>query len=255
MRVLLLSDASRTVLELLPYFRAECPNNEFIYSLGASGKLGRFPKNIFNIVKLVLMVLQFWTYDVVVVSNLGFLAYVVTLVPTPFILLEHGNVAVRKKSFFDEIVFRNAYAIFYTTKNLGDYLPEGSIWLRPTIPIQFQDYGMDRFIDVGARDFYNCKGYGEDFAKLYGSNVYRVVDIPYEAMPYLFNTMYVFCDKVNMKTLSRSGLEALSCGCVVIDFEGNVHTEIPEEYRANREMFYMVLAFLELDMLMERWSI
>ena len=233
MRILLLNDCSRTMLELQKFMEKET-SHTFINPLAPSGKLGRFPKNVLNIIRLLLHQFNVLSYDVCVVNNLGVFAVSALFACKPFILVDHGNSKLKKIGFVYRTVFCRASSIFYTTPNLARFLPDRAKFLRASIGLQFTDFGRVRDIEVAARKFVSCKGYSEDGFK----NVYMLRWIPYEDMPAFLNRVKVFVDKVNLEALSRTGLEALACGCEVIDFRGIRHFSVPCEYQPNRQVLY-----------------
>ena len=66
---------------------------------------------------------------------------------------------------------------------------------------------------------------------------YAIKDIEYKEMPLILNSIKIFHDRKTIKSLSKTALEALACGCKVIDFNGNQHIIFPEKHRADNVAF------------------
>jgi len=53
----------------------------------------------------------------------------------------------------------------------------------------------------------------------------------YHELPILFNKIKYFIDRYSIKSLSKTALEALACGCKVVNYKGEIVEKLPNYHK------------------------
>lgn len=70
-----------------------------------------------------------------------------------------------------------------------------------------------------------------NYAKKYGLQLaFLERNIPYKEMPKILNQYEYYVDRTEISSLSKTALEALACGCKVINWKGEVVYGLPSKY-------------------------
>ena len=224
MKVVMIHDCANVGHELikeLKNFNIEI--NQFLYY----DKKGITLSKLVNIPKLLLKIKNY-NPDLIHAHYLGYSGMIAKISGRKYIIHVHGS-DVRNKtlSFFQEWVLENAICIVYSTPDLKQFLSKRAIYLQTPIGNQFINMKINRVIN----DAFRPVKYEKNM------NFYAIKDLDYKEMPLILNRIKIFHDRKTIKSLSKTALEALACGCKVIDFNGNQHIIFPEKHRADNVAF------------------
>lgn len=159
-------------------------------------------------------------------------AYASYLSGKPYIIHCHGSDVRNGLSFWQKKALKKSSKVLVATRDLFDsLLCEEKIWLKtwylPTpVGSQFFDFGLERKHEAlyfRRRDEICQK---IDWIKIALADR----NFSYEEMPTILNG-YEFVVDDHYPVLSKLSLEALGCGCKVIDWKGEVIKGLPKEHR------------------------
>lgn len=74
----------------------------------------------------------------------------------------------------------------------------------------------------------------------------NVNPIPHRKMPMLLNQYEYFIDHCHVPALSKTGLEALACGCKVVRWDGKIIQGLPLEHRPENVIEKLKKIYLEV---------
>lgn len=208
MKVLMLHDCAYVGYELSKELRklgVTVDHLQYHNKLGFNFKKLR---NIFNMFKKSVTS----DADLIHAHYLGTASRIAYFTGIPYVVHCHGSdVRNKRLSRKQKKWLKKAKVILYSTPDLKQFLPTDAVYLPTPIGEQFKDLNIIRFIP----DAYRVLKYEKN------QNGFGLKNIPYSDMPDILNTIETFHDRRSIHSLSKTGLEALACGCKVIDFNDN----------------------------------
>lgn len=152
-------------------------------------------------------------------------AYASYLSGKPYVVHCHGSDVRNGTSFWQRRAIKKAKAVLVATPDLLDVLPDAT-YLPTPVGRQFKDLGLKR-----KHEALYFRRRDEICQKIDWIKV-ALADrgFSYEEMPTILN-QYEFVVDDHYPALSKIALEALGCGCKVIDWKGEVVEDLPECHR------------------------
>lgn len=234
MKVLFVHDVSFVACELqkgLSRVGVDCGFVDYFNCLGVNVRKG------LNLLGL------FWKLkksdaDLLHVNYLGVHAWLAFLSGKKYVLHVHGS-DVRDRSLcsWKRKVLENAERVLFSTSDLESFVPEGSVYLPVVVGDQFFDMGLKRTVDFAFRRLWyeNCRK----------SGAFVFWGFPYCFMPFFLNRVDVFVDRASICSLSKTALEALACGCKVLDFNDELVVGLRSEHRVSNVVKLLVGVYEE----------
>jgi glycosyltransferase involved in cell wall biosynthesis len=158
----------------------------------------------------------------------------------PVILQYHGT-DIRGRKDEKRRYHRFADRIIVSTPDLLEEIPEATYLPNPVDtelfrPLTVHDDNSALYYVKGDWKLGEDPSFPFDMARKYGLKLHllhrSVCTIPYEEMPIFLNQFGWFIDRNYVKSLSRTALEALSCGLKVINWKGEViYPPLPDEHK------------------------
>lgn len=219
MKVLMLHDCSFVGFELskeLKRIGVEVEQLNYFDKLGVS-----FMKGL-NITKMLVATVRS-DVDLVHSHFLGTASVVAFLSGRPYVVHVHGS-DVRNKNLttVQKTVLKHARAILYATSDLKKRLPRRSIYLPTPVGSQFKNLNLERTFKTAYKPV--------SYEKTIKCNLFLRY-FRYDEMPKILNTVETFIDRYSVPSLSKTALEALACGCVVVK-NGKKLKGLPPEHKA-----------------------
>jgi len=162
--------------------------------------------------------------DLVHSHYLGPASTIAYLSGKPYIVHVHGS-DVRNKhlSTVQKKVLKKSKAIVYATEDSKPFLPEHAIYIETPVGKQFRNLHKKRNIKTAYRTLrYESPEQAVDL---------MINGLKYEDMPKILNNVERFYDRHTIDNFSKTGLEALACGCTVIN-NGCSFKGLPKEHEA-----------------------
>lgn len=147
----------------------------------------------------------------------------------------HGS-DIRGKWGLRRKYWSKADAIFYSTMDLLDReTPKNAIYIPNPVDTELfhpmQNNNRRRKAALAFNVFLD-KRKAQAYAQMYGLSLDILErNIPYRKMPIKLNEYEFYIDKTELRSLSKTGLEALACGLKVIRWDGKLIEKLPEEHR------------------------
>lgn len=177
-----------------------------------------------------------WKYDIVHVHGLPYrLIIYLKLLGKKVVVHLHGEIRLCYKKPMARLALRIAERVLVSTPDLIRYCDE-AVWLPNPIDPRFKPLNCERHGVLYFRHRYEfLQGYEPEIlakkalAKVTNAEPLTIMDptFPYENMPELLNSFEYFADRFTIRSLSKTALEALACGCKVISWKGLITK--PEE--------------------------
>jgi len=186
-------------------------------------RLGFNLKKGYNLLKMLLRTRRS-NCDLVHSHYLGAASTIAYLSRKPYLIHAHGSdVRNKQLSTVQKKVLKKAKAIVYSTEDLKPFLPEHAIYLETPVGSQFRNMHKKRGIKTAYRTLrYESPEQSVDLT---------IDDIKYEDMPTVLNNVEIFYDRHTINNFSKTGLEALACGCTVVN-NGCFFRGLPKEHEA-----------------------
>jgi len=187
-------------------------------------------------------------YDVVHVSSLDYLASILkTIYPKKTIILHYHGSDFRGKEYEKWKYCLLPDFVLVSTPDMLD--PELGYYLAylpaPVDTELFKNYNSEREdVAVYFRLNYEDEKRAIDRAKGVINVPVRVLErkFKYHELPILFNKIKYFIDRYSIKSLSKTALEALACGCKVVNYKGEVVEKLPNYHKPE----FVVESYLRL---------
>jgi hypothetical protein len=199
-------------------------------------------------------ILEARKYDILHVQTLDkIIPYLNILYHKPVILSYYGS-DIRDKWKPRQKLWSHADLILYSTQELlTSETPKQALWFPCPIDTELF-YPRDSASPETAVTFeYNANDLATKYATEKGlALTIRKRSVRYQEMPDFLSKFEYYVDVKRSKdgelskAMSKTGLEALACGCKAIRWDGQVMSELPEEHKAENTVrklheFYQIL--------------
>lgn len=179
-------------------------------------------------------------FDIVHVHSFDKLVpYLKLLYPTkPIVLHYHGN-DIRGKWLQKRKYWSKADTILYSTSDLlDDKTPKNAVRIPNPVDIDlFHPFSENkrRHSSALAFNYHLDRNKAYAYAQRYGLLIdFLERNIPYRDMPSKLNEYEYYIDQTEIPSLSKTALEALSCGLKVIRWDGKIVEKLPEEHKPKK---------------------
>jgi glycosyltransferase involved in cell wall biosynthesis len=189
----------------------------------------------------VKVLLKAISYDVVHCHDTpGIAVWVKRLYPSKRVVLHYHGSLIRGKWVEKQKYWGKADVIVVGTPDLLEGSPDGTVYLPNAIDTSLFHPDGKHNPKTAFHISYNADDIAEEFAKKFGLdltiNNRKTNPIPYREMPNVLSNYEYYIDAKRddngrlLKANSKTGLEALACGCKVICWNGIVREGLPKEH-------------------------
>jgi len=153
----------------------------------------------------------------------------------PVVLHYHGS-RIRGRWKERKKYWNKADVLLYSVKDVeSENMPETAIWMPNPVDTEFfKPLNVNREPNSALSiDTYLDKEKALQYALKHNLKLtVKKADIPYKLMPSLLNRFEYYIDvKTTGFSMSKTGLEALACGCKVINYHGEIVDRLPDEHK------------------------
>ena len=222
MKILMLHDCAFVGYELTRELKK---HGVTIKHIQYHNKLGFSLKKGVNIIKALIIIKKFKP-DLIHANYLGLPSKMANFSGFPFLIHCHGSDVRKGLTKSQKRDIKKAEAILYATPDLKYCLPKTAIYLKTPVGPQFKNLKHERI-------FFNAYRPLKYEYQRYGPTFHKIEHTDYSEMPSLLNQVNTFHDRTTIKSLSKTALESLACGCNVLDYEKKWLRSLPEGHRVS----------------------
>jgi len=153
----------------------------------------------------------------------------------PVVLHYHGS-RIRNQWKERKKFWSKADVLLYSVKDVEDSsMPLGAVWMPNPVNTEFfKPLNINRKPNSALSiDTHLNKEQALKFASKHNLQLtIKTANVPHRLMPSLLNQFEFYIDvKTTGFSMSKTGLEALACGCKVINYHGEIVDKLPEEHK------------------------
>ena len=153
----------------------------------------------------------------------------------PVVLHYHGS-RIRKRWKERKKYWDKADVLLYSVKDVeSENMPETAVWMPNPVDTElFKPLNVNREPNSAlSMDTYLDTEKALRYALEHGLKLtVKKADVPHRLMPSLLNRFEYYIDvKTTGFSMSKTALEALACGCKVINYHGKIVDKLPREHK------------------------
>jgi len=199
----------------------------------------RFRVNVLDVFRMALK-LRNVKADLIHAHYCRGAAYACYFSGVPYITHCHGSDVRKGLNWVQRLCLNRASKILVATPDLLKILPNATYLPTPVGP-QFRDLGFPRKGAVYFRKWYEKPPENTPVP-------FKILEstVPYKDMPELLNQFEYFIEQHISPILSKTALEALACGCKVVNLANQILEGLPEQHKVENVVDKLLEIYLDV---------